>query len=255
MKKFILYTAAILIAAWTFVISCTPNYEVDAPYGNETEEIFKTFQNSNIEEVKTISKSQIAKMLTNNNENVCEYDYNEDGVINTNDLLELLELFGTEGYNTLQLTEFLAVYGQKYPLDLIIGVNNWIQDLACKMDCGIKQRDCNGNVLPGVFIPDSVKYTMYGEIVDSIGYDLNFRGYNVDGSIRCEGYQPPCNGMHDLIIMDAYHNGYHYHRTFNGYAALANVPDTIPFCGGFPNPEFLYDYDNIAPLQFCLNCD
>jgi hypothetical protein len=192
----------------------------------------------------------------------CVSDYNEDGVINTGDLIILLPLIGTKGVTTAQLNELLANFGQNYIIEVIPAYNNFINDVS---GCGLTweaytpstnrwliRKRCNGTFSWYANF-DSLQWIYECQVVSRHEDNLRFQVYNLDGTPRtdCVGWQPPCNGI-NLVGMRVFDNGHSFYRENYGWATINNAPDSIPFCGNVAQSEFLFG-NSFLPYEFLEN--
>lgn len=190
----------------------------------------------------------------------CGSDYNEDGVINSGDLIILLPLIGTKGYSTAQLNQLLAAFGQEYIIEVIISYNNWIDTVfGCAnsaswevynaaLDRWLIRKRCNGTFTWYANF-DSLHWVYDGEIISRVEERLRFQTYLPDGSQNiCEGWQPPCNAINS-VGMRVFDNNHAFYREALGYAAVNDVPDSIPVCGDSSMAENLFG-TSFLPYEF-----
>lgn len=169
--------------------------------------------------------------------------------------LNVAEKTGGQCYTAIDIIGgVLPVFGNEY--GSYMPVNNWhIQDVNF---CGLGRLfgimyevNPDGSIsYVGGGGPqwDSIQWVMYDEIVWRGDY-LQFETYN---GTPCGGYQPPCNGLHDLT-MRAFYQGAVYENSGEVFVLINNVPDSIPMCkGGFnaapwydtPDSTFYFDDQN-----------
>lgn len=195
---------------------------------NEVFEIIKTYKPELLEE--TINKQQIEKMLYNRSQATCTWDFNDDYIIDSSDLITLLQGFG-DNYTVSDLQSFLSVYNQVLPI--IPMWNNWVQDVNCNLGWDNLTKVKCTTLLPASY--DSCQWIFNDEVV-SRNINIKFRTYNPDGSVNCEGWSPPCNGTHSMTLK-IFKNGSSYERTANSLALINYVPAGTPSCFDFNVPN------------------
>ena len=176
----------------------------------------------------------------------CLYDYNVDGTINTFDLL----LFLDSNPPTIQLIEFLSVYGNEYVVDVIPAWNNFIQDFNCNLGWETYvRRQCDG-IVTSFPAFDSLKWVADGVVISTNRNKLDFQNFDLDGNPldECSGWLPPCNGINNVTML-VFNNGHTFERNADGWVYTNNFPDELPVCGTASQSPNLFGND-FLPYEF-----
>lgn len=208
-----------------------------------------------------ITEKEVSERMLMTDFGACAGDFNTDGRVNMADLTVLLDGYGTR-YNTSDLTAFLGNLGQEYEVEIVPGVNPFIQDNTYTMEM-ITFVNCPFRVgsiymrrfaqpidsakfyYRGTGVPDSNRFDLVGESIDG----LCFQGY--EQGLGCDpGFQPDCNGGPHNLTVHIYAINNWWGRDFVGRAQLVGIPSTIPTCPSF-------EADNMAvgffePFEFLL---
>jgi len=264
MKKYnhpVIMLALIFAASLVAIVSCNK-----VAFDNEeeitAEEIHSKLLDNNI---TSLDVTEVKRLLDEEANSPCTFDYNFDGYVNIEDLSTFLANFGEGDFTVTTLGHFLANFGTVYTVDIIPHWSNDIQDVNCNVNTfdPTHRVKCEGvlNYPPVVAAVleqvDSTKWFYDGVEVSSMD-TLTFKTY---GGVACDGqngFQPPCTGL-VLLTCRVTVNGSVYERTNMGYARI-NIDDSLDLnilqCPGSVSSDYeLMDFlpENYTDLEFLIN--
>lgn len=248
MRKFTTLMVLFILLA----VGCTKEtYQSDAPAKGVTtdspEYIFKVLQDAG---VKDISYDQVVKaMNSRSSEQPCSWDFDQDGLVGTSDLLIMIEKFGTE-YTTEDLFNLLGVYRTEYIVDVIPVWQNFIQGSSCNTDWdNIPRYSCQGELIQlEINRIDSIHWIQNDSIVWTSPYELNWKTYSTCQNGLYDGYAPECNGI-QIVSQRLFMNGESYFRTNVGWALVDGGPEMCD--GNIANIEgFSLSASSYEELQY-----
>ena len=223
------------------LLSCEPDV-----HPKEVADVYTTIKRHVPE--TTLTPDSVRAYILKRGSEPCLYDYNVDGVINTADLIRLLDSKPTGS----EITQFLPVYGDEYVIDIVPAWNNYIQDFNCNLGWDVVvRRQCAGSV-SNYPLFDSLEWVSEGQVLSTNREKLDFQNYDAEGLPlkECAGWQPPCNGINN-VGMRVYCNGFLFYREADGWVRTNNFPDTIPVCGSPVEVPFLFGSD-FFPYEFLV---
>lgn len=222
------------------LIACEPDI---AP--SEVADVYTTIKAYNPE--TTLTPNRVKSLILKGGSEPCLYDYNIDGVINTADLITLLNTNPTGA----EITQFLPVYGDEYVVDVIPAWNNFIQDFNCNLGWDVFiRRQCDG-IVATYSTFDSLEWIYEGEVISTSRVKLDFQNYSGGEPLKeCSGWQPPCNGINE-VTMRVYNDGNVFERTANGWVRTNNFPEDIPICGNAGQVPNLFGSE-FLPYEFLV---
>lgn len=259
MKRLILLSAFCTILS---IIGCTPDISpVDTNPGTEAKasELYRlALREADKLDVKldvTLDDIRLA-LYQKNDPDPCESDLNQDGVVNTADLVILLTLYGSD-FTTSDLLKLLASFGDDYIRYFLPGLANFAH---------IK---CNGgwNAVPFLYCGGEY-YEYYGTDLDYRYYDqdtvliqtggdqLEFQTYlNGVAVVGCEGWTPPYNGINTAYLEIEAPDGRIFFNGGRGWVTSTGWVEVIgPVTGGFGDVENLFIGEGFE-AEFCTNCN